>query len=87
LTETGAELGKMHNMKVTEDFETFPESTNMPHPTNGSGVMITESWGGVSSGQIKPSGQVWTLSPRPKEFWENTEYQIPREFYKFSNGG
>jgi hypothetical protein len=42
--------------------------------------------GGVSSGQIKPSGQVWTLSPHSKEFWENPEYQIPREFYNISNG-
>jgi hypothetical protein len=30
LTENGAESGNMHNMKVIENFETFPESTNMP---------------------------------------------------------
>jgi hypothetical protein len=43
--------------------------------------------GGVSSGHIKLSGQVWTLRPLPREFWENTEYQNPREFYNPSNGG
>jgi hypothetical protein len=42
---------------------------------------------GVSSEQIKSSGQVWTLSPHPKEFWENPEYQFPREFYNLTNGG
>jgi hypothetical protein len=42
---------------------------------------------GVSSGQINLSGQVWTLSPRPKEFWENPEYQIYGEFYNLSNSG
>jgi hypothetical protein len=30
LTETGAESGKVHNTKVIENFETFPESTNTP---------------------------------------------------------
>jgi hypothetical protein len=30
LTETGAESGETHNMKVIEDFETFPEITNTP---------------------------------------------------------
>jgi hypothetical protein len=30
LTETGTESGKVHNMKVIENFETFPERTNTP---------------------------------------------------------
>jgi fructose-1-phosphate kinase PfkB-like protein len=30
LTETGMELGKAHNRKVIENFETFPESINTP---------------------------------------------------------
>jgi hypothetical protein len=42
-------------MKVIENFETFLESVNMVHPTNGSGVIITEIWGGVSSRQVKLS--------------------------------
>jgi hypothetical protein len=42
---------------------------------------------GISSGQIKLSGQIWTFSPLPKEFWGNYEYQYPREFYILSNGG
>jgi hypothetical protein len=29
LTETGVELGKAHNMKVIDNFETFPKSINM----------------------------------------------------------
>jgi hypothetical protein len=48
----------MHNMKVIENFETFLESTNTPHPINGSGVMITASCGvllEINSGQIKLS--------------------------------
>jgi hypothetical protein len=32
----------MHNTKVIQNFETFPERTNIPHPTNDSEVMITE---------------------------------------------
>jgi hypothetical protein len=30
LTETGTESGKMHNMEVIENFETFPEIINAP---------------------------------------------------------
>jgi hypothetical protein len=30
LTEFGAESGKMHNLKVIQNFETFLESMNMP---------------------------------------------------------
>jgi hypothetical protein len=33
------------------------------------------------------SGQIWTLSPLPKEFWGNPEYQNPREFRILSNDG
>jgi hypothetical protein len=29
---------------------------------------------GVSSGQIKLSGQIWNLSPLPNEFYVNPEY-------------
>jgi hypothetical protein len=32
----------MSNVKGIENFESFPESTNTPHPTYGSGVTITE---------------------------------------------
>jgi hypothetical protein len=61
--------------------------------TNSSGVMVTAIWGAgavlleINSGQIKLSRQVWTLSPLPKEFWENSEYKSPREFYNLSNDG
>jgi hypothetical protein len=52
---------------------------------------VQELWslkvgGGVSSGEVKLSGQIWTLSPLSKEFWENSEYQNHREFYNLSNG-
>jgi hypothetical protein len=44
--------------------------------------MVQELWSlkveeGVGSGQIKMSGQFWTLRPLPKEFRENSEYQNP----------
>jgi hypothetical protein len=54
-------------------------------------LMVQELWslkfGGVSSGQIELSGQIWTLRPLPNEFWGNREYQNPREFCNLSNGG
>jgi hypothetical protein len=54
--------------------------------------MVQELWSlkieeGVGFGQIKLSGQFWTLHPLPKEFRENSEYQNPRKFYNLSNGG
>jgi hypothetical protein len=54
--------------------------------------MVQELWslkvgGGVSSRLIKLSGQIWTLSPLPNEFWGNLKYQNPREFFILSNGG
>jgi hypothetical protein len=65
----------------------FQKAQIHPHPTYGSGVTITERWGRVSSGQIKLSGQFWTLSPIPQEFRVNLEYENPREFCILSNGG
>jgi hypothetical protein len=41
----------------------------------------------INSGQIKLSGQVWSLSPLPNEFMENSECKIPREFYKILTKG
>jgi hypothetical protein len=54
--------------------------------------MVQELWplkvgGGISSGQIELSGQLWTLSPLPNEIWGNLEYQNPIGFYNLSNGG
>jgi hypothetical protein len=49
--------------------------------------MVTENWGGVSSGQIELSGQSWTLNPLPNGSWGNLEYQNLREFYNLSNSG
>jgi hypothetical protein len=43
--------------------------------------------GGASSGQIKLSGQLWTLSPLPNKFWGNLEYQNPIELCILSNSG
>jgi hypothetical protein len=40
-------------MKVIENFENFSESTNMPHATNSSEVMIIASWGVAGN-------QLWT---------------------------
>jgi hypothetical protein len=42
--------------------------------------------GGVSSGQIELSGQIWTLSPFQNKIWGIPEYQNPREFCILSNG-
>jgi hypothetical protein len=38
-------------------------------------------------GQIKLSGQIWTLQPHLKEIWTKSEHKDPREFYKLSNEG
>jgi hypothetical protein len=91
LTENGAESGKMHNIKVIENFETFLESTNTPSYNQWFrsynhcklGVLLLE----IISGQIKLSGQVWTSRPLPKEIWKNSEYKDPRKFYILSNEG
>jgi hypothetical protein len=90
LTENGEESGKMYNVKVIDNFETFPESINMSSSDQQFksydhcklGVLLE-----INSGQIKLSGQIWTLSPLPKELWGNFEYQNSREFLKFSNDG
>jgi hypothetical protein len=42
---------------------------------------------GVSSGQIRLSTQIWTLSLYPKEIGKNSKYKGPREFYNLSNDG
>jgi hypothetical protein len=60
---------------------------------NNPRVMITVILGGggvlleLSSGQIKSSGQVWTLRPLSKEICKNYEYKYPRECYNLSNEG
>jgi hypothetical protein len=52
--------------------------------------MITASWGVLlenNYGQIKMSGQIWTLSPLLEELWGNPKYQNPKEFHNLSNDG
>jgi hypothetical protein len=54
--------------------------------------MVQELWplkvgGGVSSGQIELSGQLWTFSLLPNKIRKNPEYQNPREIFNLSNGG
>jgi hypothetical protein len=54
--------------------------------------MVQELWplkggGGVSSGQIELSRQLWTLSPLPNEFWGNLEYQNHIKFCTLSYSG
>jgi hypothetical protein len=81
----------MHNTKVIDNFEPFTESINTcsydqqfksyDHCNLG-GVLLE-----LSSGQIKSSGQVWTLRPLSKEICKNYEYKYPREFYNLSNEG
>jgi hypothetical protein len=53
---------------------------------------VQELWslkfgGGVSSGQIELSGQIWTLNPLTNGFLGNHEYQNPIEFCTLSNSG
>jgi mannose/fructose/N-acetylgalactosamine-specific phosphotransferase system component IID len=43
--------------------------------------------GGVNFGQIKLSGQIWTLKPLIKEIWSKSEHKDPRQFYNLSNDG
>jgi hypothetical protein len=68
----------MYNVKVIDNFETFPESINtFPSDQQFKSYdhcklrVLLE----INSGQIKLSGQIWTLSPLPKELWGNFEYQ------------
>jgi hypothetical protein len=90
LTENGAESGKIHNMKVIENFETFPESINTSsydqwfrnYEHYKLGVLLE-----INSGQIKLSGQIWTLRPLREEIWKNSKYKDPRKFYNLSNEG
>jgi hypothetical protein len=42
---------------------------------------------GVSSGQIKLSAQIRTLSLYSKEIGKNSKYRGPREFFNLSNDG
>ncbi len=65
----------------------FQEAQIHPHPTNGSGVMVTESWGGVSSGHIELLGQIWTFGQLPNKIRKNLKYHNPREIFSLSNGG
>jgi hypothetical protein len=44
-------------MKVIENFETFHKVQIHPHPTNGSRIMMTESWGRY---QFWTDRTVWT---------------------------
>jgi hypothetical protein len=75
-------------MKVIENFETSPESINTPsydqwfrsYDHYKLGVLLE-----INSGQIKLSGQFWTLRPLPRKIWKNSEYKDPRKFYKLSN--
>jgi hypothetical protein len=90
LTEHGAGSGKKYNIKVIENFESFPESINTPsyHQRFRSyghcklGVLLE-----ISSAEIQLSGQVWTLRPFSKEISKNSEYKNHREFYNCSNEG
>jgi hypothetical protein len=90
LTENGAESGKIHNMKVIENFETFPESTNTSsydqwfrsYEHYKLGVLLE-----INSEQIKLSGQIWTLRPLREEIWKNSKYKDPTKFYNLSNEG
>jgi hypothetical protein len=50
-------IRKHAQYKVIDNFETFPQSTNILHPTNGSGVMITENCGRC---QFWTDHTVWT---------------------------
>jgi hypothetical protein len=80
----------MHNMKVIENFETFLESTNTPshdqwfrsYDHYKLGVLLE-----INSGQIKLSGQIWTLRPLWEEIFKNSKYKDPRKFYNLSNEG
>jgi hypothetical protein len=77
-------------MKVIENFEAFLESINTlsynqrfrSYDHCNLGVLLE-----INSGQIKLSGQVWTLRLLPKEIWKNSKHKDPREFYNLSNEG
>jgi hypothetical protein len=91
LTKFGTESGKINNTKMVDNFYIFLESIDTPaydqrirsYDPCKLGVVLLE----INSEQIRLSGQVWTLSPLPKELWGNSEYKDTREFYNLSNGG
>jgi hypothetical protein len=87
LSETGTESRKLIDTKVIYNFETFPKSINTPSYDQRFRSYDHCKLGGVRSGQIKLSGQIWTLRPLEKELWKNSEYQNPIEFYNLSNEG
>jgi hypothetical protein len=68
-------LGKLSILTMYMTFSAFRRIFTHPHPTNGSGVMITTSRGvllKISSGQTKSSGQVRTLRLLSKGIWKNS---------------
>jgi hypothetical protein len=74
-------------MKVREF---FTESTNMPPSDQrfrSYDHCKLEVLLEVNSRYIKLSGQIWILSPLPKEFSRNSEYQNPIKFHNLSNDG
>jgi hypothetical protein len=88
LRQNNVEYGKLLNTKVIDNFDGFPESTNTPSYAQWFRSYCHCKLGrGIRSGQIKLFGQIGTLRPLATEFWENSEHQIPREFYKLSNEG
>jgi hypothetical protein len=78
----------MSNVKVRYNFETFPESINMPSYDQRfrryghwklEEVLVLDRSGCVAN--------FWTLRPVPNEIWKDSAYEDPRKIYNLSNDG
>jgi hypothetical protein len=78
----------MHNKKVIENFETFPERTNTSPSDKwvksyGHWKLEKESVLGRSN-WLANFGFFW---PVPNEIWKDSDHEDPRKFYNLSNEG
>jgi hypothetical protein len=86
------ESRKTFNTNIVYDILSFPTDIYTPssdqqfrsddHYNSGGGGVLK-----IISGQIKLSGQIWTLRSLQLENWKTHEYKGHREFYNLSNEG
>jgi hypothetical protein len=78
-------------MRVIENFEIFPESTNTSlydqRFRSNDHCMLGGAAGNQLSEQIEAAEQIRTLHLLPMDNWKSHEYKGPREFYNLSNKG
>jgi hypothetical protein len=78
----------MHNTKVIENFETFPERTNMS--PSDKGVKSYGHWNLEKASVLGRSNWLANFGffrPVPNEIWKDSDHEDPRKFYNLSNEG